>query len=93
VVPPPDQNLMNPAPDFGFLRFGLGLARARNRPRPAQQSCIKLLRSLRLEWVPILSLAFVPYFTVNLNRHHEMHPTANQFQLARTPLAGLGVPW
>ena len=40
-----------------------------------------------------LSLAFAPQFTVNLNRIHEMRSSASQFQLSRTPLADLGVPW
>ena len=40
-----------------------------------------------------LSLAFVPHFTVNLNRIHEMRSNASQFQRSRTPLAALGVPW
>jgi len=40
-----------------------------------------------------LSLAFVPRFTVNLNRLHGMRSSASQFQLSRTPLAALGLPW
>ena len=40
-----------------------------------------------------LSLAFVPHFTVNLNRIHTMRSIESQFQLSRTPLAALGVPW
>jgi len=93
VAAPPNQDPVGPAPGFSFLRFDPGLAAARNRPRPAQQGCIKPLRSMRQGWVPILSLAFVPHCTVNLNRIPEMHSIASQLQLARTPLAGLGVPW
>ena len=40
-----------------------------------------------------LSPAFVPHFTVNLNRLHGMRSSASQFQLSRTPLAALGLPW